>query len=309
MAPSLLTVLEFGPEARKPLYDSYCISNIANTILSLLNVKNSGLELPNDVLEGINSEVENVVLFVFDGLGYNEWERQNGKGFFGAMQSGGRVTPITTVFPSTTSTALTTIATGLTPQEHSLIEWYLYVQEIDMVIQTLPFSPMGAHESDLLLSAADPSLLFEGETIFSRLRREGIAVDSVIPKHVASRSYSKLAYGQSKIHGYESVSDLSVILRKTLESRAGPSLTYVYYDKVDTVEHSYGPNTEEAEQEHGQEHTLSGHSGSWTHSEYDKKHAHAQRYTPFQELPGEQRKGKQNSPMGRPKGCLSEGKR
>lgn len=241
-----LTVLEFGLEAKKPLYDSYCVSNIANSILSVLSVQHSGPELPNDVFEGVNNNVQNVVLFVFDGFGYNEWERQNGNGFFGAIQSKGRIKPITTVFPSTTSTALTSIATGLTPQEHSLIEWYLYVQELDMIIQTLPFSPMGTHESDLLLPTADPSLLFEGETMFGRLKREGVAVDSLIPKHVASRSYSKLAYGQSRIHAYESVSDLSVILRRTLESRTGPSLTYVYYDKVDTVEHSYGPNTEEA---------------------------------------------------------------
>ncbi|MEM0287747.1 MAG: alkaline phosphatase family protein [Nitrososphaerota archaeon] len=233
-----------------PKYESYCISNLIGSISSLLGLNTTQKKLPEDVFDGLSLDgVENVVLFVFDGFGFREWERQRNQGFFGALDKNGKTTPITTVFPSTTSTALTSLVTGLTPQQHSLIEWYLYVSELDMVIQTLPFSPIGAKGSDLLLPIADPKILFEGEPIFSILSREDVNSFSILSKYIANSSYSKLVHGKSKVRAYESLSDMPVVLRRTLESLRGPSFIYAYWSGIDSIEHTYGPSTEETSSE------------------------------------------------------------
>ena len=235
------------PSSLKPDYGAYCLSNVPLTAVSLLGADGGSRTLPKDALGNAETDgVENVVLMLFDGLGYNEWSRQSGSGFIGSLSKKGSVRPITTVFPSTTAAALTTVSTGLTPQEHGLPEWYVYMQEVGEVIVTLPFARAGEPGRDTLMGVMDPEALFEGETIFEKLRASGIPSVSFTNRVLANSAYSKVSRRGAEVVPYISGSDLSVSLRRHLEESRGPKLLYVYWSFVDTIEHAYGPNTEEA---------------------------------------------------------------
>ena len=234
------------PGSVKPDYRGYCLSNVPGTALGVLGVHGEGRTLPKDAIGDVDtSGVENVILMLFDGLGYKELTRQTGKGFFGALAKG-NVRPITTVFPSTTAAALTTVSTGLTPQEHGLPEWYVYMQEVGEVIVTLPFSRAGESGRDTLVGSMDPAGLYDGKTIFERLRAAGVPSLSFVSRMLANTAYSKVSRRGAEPVPYMSASDLSVSLRKRLEKSRGPNLFYVYWSYVDTIEHAYGPNTDEA---------------------------------------------------------------
>ncbi|HUK80580.1 MAG TPA: alkaline phosphatase family protein [Nitrososphaerales archaeon] len=235
------------PGAVKPDYSGYCLSNVPSTIQSILGVNGGRPGLPKDALGGVEtSDVENVVLLLCDGLGYNEWKRQNDRGFIGSISKKGSARPITTVFPSTTAAALTTVSTGLTPQEHGLPEWYVYMKELGEVIVTLPFSRVRESGRDTLLGAFDPRSLFDGTTIFELLSKEGIHCTSLSNRAVANSAYSKVSRAGSSGVPYASASDMVVALRRTLERSSGPNFIYAYWSYVDTIEHIYGPNTDEA---------------------------------------------------------------
>ena len=231
----------------KPDYDGYCVANLPSTILSIFNIASERRRLPPDALgETDTGGIEKVVLMVFDGLGYDEWKRQEHQGFFGAMTSGGHVRPITTVFPSTTAAALTSITTGLTPQEHGLIEWFLYLKEVDTTILSLPFTPIGGRGSDELRALVSPEILFEGKPIFETLRESGIGSYSFLNRYVTYGAYSGVMHRESSLNPFTTASDLSVNLRRRLQETHGPAFFYVYWPYIDNLEHSYGPNTEEA---------------------------------------------------------------
>lgn len=235
------------PGAVRPDYSGYNLSGIPWTALKTLGVKTERPGLPSEAFGSVEtSGIENVVLFLFDGLGYREWKRQAGKGFFGAMTTRGNVRPISTVFPSTTAAALTTVSTGLTPQEHGLPEWYVYMEEVGAVILTLPFVRAGEWGRDTLLGAMDPRDLFDGRTIFRRLRDSGVPSASFASRTLANSAYSRLSRRGANVVPYMSASDLSVSLRRHLETSRGPKFIYVYWSSVDTLEHAYGPNTDEA---------------------------------------------------------------
>jgi hypothetical protein len=223
---------------------------VPSTVLSLFDVNGTRPTLPKDALGSTEtSGVENIVLMLLDGLGYAEWQRQADHGFFGALAKGGSVRPITTVFPSTTAAALTTVSTGLTPQEHGLPEWFVYMQELGEIIVTLPFTRVGDSGRDTLEGAYDPRNLFDGTTIFKRLKDSGINCTSLTNRVLAYTAYSKVSRFGSDVVPYSSASDLSVSLRRLLERSRGRNLFYVYWSYVDTIEHTYGPNTDEAEVE------------------------------------------------------------
>lgn len=237
------------PGAMKPDYNGYCLSNVPSTILSIFGNEVTRPTLPKDALGNVEtSGVENVILILCDGLGYREFRKQK-KGFLGALSEKGNVRPITTVFPSTTAAALTTVSTGLTPQEHGLPEWYVYMEEIGEVIVTLPFTRVGEYGRDTLEDVMDPRTLFDGTTIFQRLKNAGVSCTSFSSRTLARTAYSTVTRTGSEVVPYASASDLTVSLRHLVERARGKNFAYVYWSFVDTIEHIYGPNTDETEVE------------------------------------------------------------
>ena len=236
-----------------PFYEKYCFSNIPSMILSFFGIKTkrsclpSGLHKDKVEVEGSNK----VVLFLIDALGYNQWIKYNKNNeFFRIFTQKGLVSPITTIFPSTTAAAITTISSGLTPQEHGLPDWHVYYKEIDMIIETLAFMPLGDKVRDRLVEkGVNPKILFNGRTIYQRLKRNGIKSFVFNNKSYADSAYSKLINKGSFVIPFINVSDLVVNLRKYLEKEKGPTYFFVYYDCLDSIQHKYGVYTEEHEAE------------------------------------------------------------
>lgn len=243
-----LDELNLPPGSVTPDYGSFCISGIPSTIMQHFGVKPAGIPLPPGAL-GETNGIENIVLLILDGCGMSAWQRQQKSGFVRAMTSKGSVRPITTVFPSTTAAALTAFATGLTPQEHGLHEWFLFIKDLDAVIATLPFSFAHDEGRETLRGHMEPRALFTGEPIFGRLKRAGVHVESFVSRALVATSYTSLVHRTTEKVAYSSSSDMTAILRKRLESARTPSFFYVYWSYIDTIEHKYGPATDESELE------------------------------------------------------------
>ena len=232
-----------------PSYQDYCLSSVPNTVLSLFGCKTSRPTIPRGAIQA-DGEQQNVVLFVADGLGYFDVKEQlrDGK-LFQAAEANGSLLPITTVFPSTTAAALTTISTGLTPQEHCLPEWFVYMKEVEKVIVTLQFSAVGEKGRDSLLGQMSPRSLFSGPTINPALRRKGVDVVCFVSGGLVRTVYSKLSHASSEMVPYITSSDLFASLRRRIEKARRPTFFYVYWSDVDTIGHAYGPATDESASE------------------------------------------------------------
>ena len=231
----------------KPDYTGYCLSNVPSTVMSLLGVDPERPKLPDDALGGVETAgVENVVLILCDGLGFAQFRRHGEGSFFGGLTRKGSVRPMTTVFPSTTAAALTTVSTGLTPQEHGLPEWFVYMEEIGEVIVTLPFTRVGDYGRDTLEPVLSAKALFDGKTVFQRLKTGGVDCMSFTNRTLANTAYSLVTRAGSEVTPYASSSDLSVSLRHFVETAKGRNFIYVYWSMVDTIEHIYGPNGDES---------------------------------------------------------------
>src|SRR6185503_4532885 len=76
---------------------------------------------PSDELRN----ARNIVLLIIDGLGDNYLMRRGAGGELARR----RRASMTSVFPSTTASAITTSYTGRTPLEHALTGWFTYFGE------------------------------------------------------------------------------------------------------------------------------------------------------------------------------------
>lgn len=118
-------------EIVRPDYDN-CILNIISSILKYYGV-NSNYS-PNLVLdEFLCKDYKNVVLMIFDGMGVDILERHLSEKSY--LRSGMKQ-QITSVFPSTTTAAMTAYYSGLSPNEHGWLGWSLYFKEFDACIDT-----------------------------------------------------------------------------------------------------------------------------------------------------------------------------
>lgn len=239
-----------GKELILPSYDGSGLANIPPTILSLLGVATERKTLHPEFYKGIlnGGEPKKVILILIDSFGYNSWLR-NSKDhpFFNLFDQKGRVSRLTSVFPATTSAAITSLNSGLTPQEHALFEMFMYLPERDRIIDTLRFRDFGDEEPDSLKSKGiHPEVLFRGETIYEKLDLSGIRSFTINP--YAGSVFSELIHKGSEAISFKDNPDLAVKLReRAMEEEK--SYIHVYLDSLDSTAHKYGPESEEYHRE------------------------------------------------------------
>ena len=231
-----------------PQYNKNCISNIPNIVLQLLNVKNGNFHSPiEDKTKKIDlGKTNKVVLLVVDGFGFNKFlKHYKTNQFLTNLANEGEVSPLTSVYPSQTTNALTTLNTGLTPQEHGLFEYFIYLKEVG-IVNALRFERIGSKSrSKLLEEGYDPSIMFKGENIQQKMNKEGIQTFTHMHLSNASNVCTKLVFEGSTIVPSLKTSDAIVKLRKNIEKNKGSAYFFVHLETLDTISHEYGPQSEE----------------------------------------------------------------
>ena len=100
------------------------ILNLITSILKKYNVTSDFSEL-TEIKELINKNYNNIVLVILDGMGENILTNNSPKGLFNRN----KLCNITSVFPTTTTAAMTTYYSGKPPIETAWIAWTQYFKE------------------------------------------------------------------------------------------------------------------------------------------------------------------------------------
>lgn len=230
-----------------PDYEQFNIVNVGSVVGKIFSVKSlMKVNLSNNVLDDF-SGIEKIVLFVVDGLGYNRLvsHMENHRGAFYDLVDRGVLKPFTSCFPSTTSSALTSIFTGLPPSLHGVVGFNMFVPSYGMIFNTLDMSPVVGYSSGIDLA---DFLARDSFPWPPKLVDEGVTVRTFTRRNLIGSGLSKLIHRHQELGGYALASDMMVGVRKSLE-QPGPQLIIVYYSGIDTLEHSYNPYSEEVTEE------------------------------------------------------------
>lgn len=241
------TKSERGPARSKfvrPRYDGYSIANVPETSAKILGARsNRALKHPGvDELES-----KHVVLLLLDGLGaklVQAAKRNYSLPSFGRIGNKALQFNITSVFPSTTATAMSSLHSGLTPQEHGVIGYTMYLRELGLIGQMLRFYPVLGGRS-LFDVGLDRSTFLGGPTIHERLGNEGIDSTVYVPHYIVDSGLSQITYRGAYVEAQNSMADMAVRLRKNLEQGKGKSFHFAYHPSPDTLVHARGPYSEE----------------------------------------------------------------
>lgn len=139
------------------------IVNLMASIQKYYNIPTDNKSL--DILDNIISKkYKNVVLMVFDGMGVDILEKNLSDKDFLRKNI---LTSITSVYPTTTTAALTSYYTGLTPNEHGWIGWSVFFKEFCRCIDE--FSNCDSFSGEFIQTPHAASTLMPYTTVFEKI--------------------------------------------------------------------------------------------------------------------------------------------
>ncbi len=234
---------EIAPEFVKPRYDGFSIANVPDTAQKVLGAGSSNeIRIPAvySQLEG----VEDLVVIIMDGMGISLLEPVTGNDqtFFGKLLRRARSNSITSVFPSTTSTSIATLHTGLMPAQHGIIGYTMYLPELGTILDMLTFSPLVGKRMPMLDRDETLKSRFASETIHQRMDDQGISSFAYMPEGITGSGLSKLTLEGATVVTYTSLSEMFVKIAKNINSGRN-GLHYAYLSSPDSMAHWNGPNS------------------------------------------------------------------
>jgi len=203
--------------ADAPTIPDWSGGSIVDVVPSLLGPSMANTVLPDEV-----ADARTVVLFVVDGLGWNQLRAHRDVAPTLAGLAGRSVT---SVAPSTTSVALTSIVTGTAPGEHGVIGYRIAVD--GDVLNCLSWrTQRGDARQEIVPEDFQTVPAFFGQC------------PVVVQNAPFARSgFTRAHLADTRQQGWRTLPTLPVQVRNA--TAAGEPFVYVYYDGIDKIAHEF----------------------------------------------------------------------
>jgi hypothetical protein len=206
----------------RPIIPDYAGANVRGIVPALLGPTDWAEDLPAWMPDPVGKS-DQVCLLVLDGLGWDQLQDRLDLAPTLASMVGG---PITTVAPTTTATALSSIATGLTPAEHGLLGYRMMLS--GDVLNVLRW-----HGRDGDRRRSSPPRDVQPYPAFL-----GHEVPVISPADLEDSAFTEAHLRGSRPVGWRAASAIAVEIGHQL--RAGERFVYAYYGGVDKTAHERG---------------------------------------------------------------------
>lgn len=243
--------LNGGTNVIYPRYQDQSLVNIPSSICHWLGVPGFGSPpLVSDILDSVGEAYQNVVLLLMDGMGLNmlqqvlQWAGQDPDfAVWGELAEQATLAPLTSIAPSTTSSALTTFWTGLPPAAHGIMGYEMWLKEYGLIANMILHSPASyvGEIGSLRRAGFTPENFLPVPTLGPHLVHHGIQVHAYQHSQIARSGLSTMLMQSVSIHAYRSLSDLFVTLNDQLSSN-GKAYHYIYWGDLDEHSHRFGPD-------------------------------------------------------------------
>ncbi len=195
----------------RPDYGGACITGIIPAIVG---------DRPMPGMPAVVADASAVVLLLLDGLGWQAVEAHRSLlPAIGSLEGG----PITTVAPSTTASALTSVTTGLAPSQHGLVGFRMRVD--DGVLNVLSWQSSARRNPDPFLVQRHTAFL-------------GRPVPVVTKSDFRHTAFTDAQLRGGRFIGWSVVSSLVEHCRQLVAG--GERFVHAYYPGVDSVAHQFG---------------------------------------------------------------------
>ena len=183
---------------------------------------------------------ERIVLLVIDGLGDLVLEQVGPESVFSAY----RERRLTSVFPPTTATAVTTLMSGLAPRQHGLTGWFMHLRRHGVVSAILPFISRYGNRP-LAMDGVDIADVVDCTNFFDQIPADSLAL---MPLAIVDSAFSQRMCGRAVRQGYRDLDDFVARLLHICRGGEQAKFVYAYWSDFDYLCHMCGPSDPRAAQ-------------------------------------------------------------
>ncbi|MEM2110053.1 MAG: alkaline phosphatase family protein [Candidatus Odinarchaeota archaeon] len=202
----------------------------------------SDSRLKNILADILNDNIENIVFIVMDSLGFKQFNKYSRFFVENAFYF-----PVSSVFPTITSTAIMSLHTGKYPEQHGLLGYKILIAELGTIIDTLKFSSEKAQFRDSLtkLGLNFSNYLWE-QSIHKNISKDSLMDVSLYNYSIAATGLSTILH--NNIVSFGDIIDAFSLANKLLcKEDNKKKLIHIYLDMVDELSHKYGPESPQIE--------------------------------------------------------------
>lgn len=225
-----------------PRYDGRSIANVPATVAAILGTPFNGLPaLEDELWQPAAAGAKRVVVLIIDAMGWNllQLMRDELEAVLGETAVAGQ---ITSIFPSTTVAALSSLWTGVAPAQHGLVGFQLFFPEYATGGQMISFTPVFRKFPDALVDAGlEPENFLQWPGMAEQLAAGGVPTYAVKGRGIVDTALSKMhGRGVAANYGVFTFSDLLVQIVDLLDEKAGERFYLsAYWPTIDTLSHFY----------------------------------------------------------------------
>ena len=217
-----------------PDYDN-SILNFISSVCKIYDVDIGHKPLRDFDSEKLASR-DNIILIILDGMGYNLFEYMMDK----VNVEWKNIRKLTSVFPPTTASAITSMMTGKSPLEHGVIGWSLYFKEFGKIIDVLP--KIESSTGEALGKSYNLNAILNIESIFNKIHLHDPSVEliKITPEYIAESDFSLATSSPARIIPYKEISDMFSAISKAAGEEKEKKLIIAYSVNPDGLEHLNG---------------------------------------------------------------------
>jgi hypothetical protein len=242
-----------------PDYQGGSILNLPSSICRWLGAGPLGaVPLHPELTVTSSTDLRRVILVLVDALALHRLQRWMTDGtapVWSRLAEQGKLAALTSITPSTTSAALTTLWTGRSPAEHGVVGYELWLKEYGVVSNMILHTPI-TFENDagsLAKAGFKPELFLNQLTLGAHLASNGIRSYALQHRSITRSGLSQMFLKDVDVHGYLTPTELWVNLRHLLESNPQQyQYMWVYTGQIDHYSHYYHPDDERTATEFGE---------------------------------------------------------
>ena len=243
--------LQLSPEFIQPDYQGGSILNLPSTICRSLGGEPIGaVPLRPELTVSISTDIRRVILVLVDALSLHRLQRWMSDGtapVWSRLAEQGKLAALTSITPSTTTAALTSLWTGRSPAEHGVVGYELWLKEYGVVSNMILHSPIsfGNDAGSLAKAGFIPEQFLNLPTLGTHLASNGVRSYALQHRSILHSGLSQMFFRDVNVHGFFTPGELWVNLRHLVESNSNKrQYFWVYTGQIDHFSHVYHPDDE-----------------------------------------------------------------
>ena len=244
--------LDLGGDLIIARYADQSILNIPSSICRWLNVPDLGAgPLRAEILLSPGDGIRRVILVLMDALSlhrFRAWLENGDLPIWHSLTNDGILAPLTSITPSTTCAATTTLWTGQSPASHGIVGYETFLKEYSLVANMILHTPMtfrGGGLGSLEHTGFKPEEFLPVPTLGPHLRAHGITPYAFQSHNIAHSGLSRMFMQDVQIKPFSTPAEMWINVRQLIEAKPEERFySWIYWGQVDGLSHYYEPDDE-----------------------------------------------------------------